>query len=79
MNISGEQIYKGSSSWGAPFATARGEYVYKDTGGLLIAPIATINGEYVYEGSSTFGAPIATVKGGGRMSAAAAAVYLLLM
>lgn len=79
MNISGDRIYKGSSTWGPPIATVKGEYVYEGVGGLLSAPLATIKGEYVYEGSSSFGAPIATVKGGGRVSAAATAVYLLLM
>jgi hypothetical protein len=57
----------------------KGEYIYEGVGGLLSAPLATISGEYVYAGSSSFGAPIATIKGGGRMSAAATAVYLLLM
>jgi hypothetical protein len=45
----------------------------------LSVALATISGEYVYEATGTFGAPIATIRGGGRMSAAAAAVYLLLM
>jgi len=78
MNISGERIYKGSSSWSAPVATVSGE-CYEGVGGLLSAPLAIISGEQAYQGTSTFGAPIATIKSGGRMSAAAAAVYLLLM
>lgn len=79
MNIRGDRIYKGSSAWGAPIATVRGEHIYKGVGGLLDAPFATVNGEYVYEGVSTLGVPIAVVKGGGRMSAAATAIYLLMM
>ena len=39
MKISGEIIYRGSTSWGAPIATVKGEYVYKGTG-FLTAPIA---------------------------------------
>lgn len=77
MNISGDRIYKGSSAWGAPVASVSGEYVYEGVGGLLSVPLATISCEYVYEGSSTWGVPIAIIKGGGRMSAAATAVYLL--
>ena len=78
MKISGEHIYRGSSSWGAPMATVKGEYVYQG-GGFLSAPIALVDGEYVYKGSTKLGGPIANVSGGGRMSAAAAAVFLLLM
>jgi hypothetical protein len=60
------------------FATVKGEYVYKGTG-FLAAPIALVDGEYVYKGSTKLGGPIANISGGGRMSAAAAAVFLLLM
>jgi hypothetical protein len=38
-----------------------------------------VGGEHVYSGTTKLGGPIANVSGGGRMSAAAAAVYLLLM
>ena len=78
MKISGEHIYQGSTSWGSPIATVKGEYVYRGTG-FLSAPIALVDGEYVYKGTTKMGGPIANVSGGGRMSAAAAAVYLLLM
>ncbi len=78
MKISCEHIYRGSTSWGAPIATVKGDYVYKGTG-FLSAPIALVDGEYVYKGSTKIGGPIANISGGGRMSAAAAAVYLLLM
>ncbi len=78
MKIDGEQIYRGSTSWGAPIATVNGEYVYRGTG-FLSAPIALVDGSYVYEGSTKLGGPIANVSGGGRMSAAAAAVYLLIL
>jgi len=78
MTISGERIYQGSNSWGAPIATVKGEYVYRGTG-FLSGAIALIDGDYVYEGTNKLGGPIANVSGGGRMSAAAAAVYLLLM
>ena len=78
MKISGEHVYRGSTSWGAPIATVKGEYVYEGTG-FLSAPIALVDGEYVYKGSTKLGGPIANVSGGGRMSAAAAAVYLLLL
>lgn len=46
---------------------------------ILSAPIAVIDGEYAYKGSTKLGGPIANVSGGGRMSAAAAAICLLLM
>ena len=78
MKISGEQIYRGSTSWGAPIATVKGEYVYKGTG-FLTAPIALVDGGYAYKGSTKIGGPIANISGGGRMSAAAAAVYVLLL
>lgn len=78
MKISGEHIYRGSTSWGAPIATVKGEYVYRGTG-FLSAPVALVDGGYVYSGTTKLGGPIANVGGGGRMSAAAAAVYLLLM
>jgi hypothetical protein len=78
MKISGDSVYKGSTSWGFPLATVKGKYIYKGTG-FGTAPIATISGDSVFEGSGTFGAPLATISGGGKMSAAAAAVYLLLM
>ena len=45
----------------------------------MSAPIALVDGEYVYKGSAKLGGPIANVSGGGRMSAATAAVFLLLM
>ena len=44
----------------------------------MSAPIALVDGEYVYKGATKLGGPIANVSGG-RMSAAAAAVFLLLM
>jgi hypothetical protein len=78
MKISGEQIYQGSTSWGSPIATVKGEYVYRGTG-CLSAPVALVDGRYVYSGTTKMGGPIANVSSGGRMSAAAAAVYLLLM
>jgi hypothetical protein len=61
-----------------------GEFVYEGHGGWLADPIATLQqtdeGWLVYEGRGGWLAePIATVKGGGRMAAACAAVYLLLM
>ena len=31
VEIDGEQIYRGSTSWGTPIATVKGEYVYKAT------------------------------------------------
>ncbi len=77
MRISGEYIYRGSTTWGAPIARVKGEYVYRGTG-FATAPVALIDGGYVYKGSTKLGGPIANVSGG-RMSAAAAAVYLLLM
>jgi hypothetical protein len=77
MKTSGEHIYRGSTSWGAPIATVKGEYVYRGTG-FLSAPVALIDGGYVYEGTTKLGGPIANVSGG-RMSAAAAAVYLLIL
>jgi len=40
--------------------------------------VATIDGAKVLQGDSTYGTVIATVEGG-RMTAAAAAVFLLLM
>jgi hypothetical protein len=52
--------------------------VYCGTG-FWSAPIASVHGEYVYKGTSKMGGPIAYVSGGRRMSAAAPAVYLLLM
>jgi hypothetical protein len=78
MKISGEHIYQGSTSWGSPIATVKGEYVYRGTG-FLSAPIALVDGEYVYKGTTKLRGPIANVSGSGRMSAAAAAVFLLLM
>ncbi len=76
MKISGEHIYRGSTSWGAPIATVKGEYVYRGTG-FMSTPIALIDGEYVYKGTTKMDGPIANISGGGRMSAAAAAVFLL--
>lgn len=78
LKISGDCIYKGSPSWGAPIATVKGNYVYEGTG-FLSAPIAVIDGKYVYKGSTKLGGPMANVSSGDRLSAAAAAVYLLLM
>ena len=78
MKISGEHIYRGSTSWGAPIATVKGEYVYRGTG-FLSAPVALVDGGYVYSGTTKLGGPIANVNCGGRMSAAAAAVYLLIL
>ncbi len=78
MKIDGEYIYRGSTSWGAPLASVKGDYVYKGTG-FFAAPIALVDGEYAYKGNNKLGGPIANISGGGRMSAAAAAVYLLLM
>jgi hypothetical protein len=76
--ISGEHIFRGSTQWGTPIATVKGEYVYKGTG-FMSAPLALIDGDYVYKGSTKLGGPIAKLQGGGKMSAAAAAVFLLLM
>ena len=67
MKISGEHVYRGSTSWGAPIATVKGEYVYRETG-FLSAPVALIDGGYVYEGSTKFGGPIANVSDGDTMS-----------
>ena len=78
LMIDGERVYRGSTSWGAPIATVKGEYVYQGTG-FLSAPIALVDGKYVYKGTTKLGGPIANVSGGGRMSAAAAAVYLFLL
>jgi len=32
MKICGGYIYRSGTSWGAPFDTVKGEYVYKGTG-----------------------------------------------
>ncbi len=77
MKIAGERVYKGTVTWGSPLATVKGNYVYKGTG-FIAAPLARIDGDHVYQGTERFSAPLATVRGGGRMSAAVAAVYLLL-
>lgn len=39
MEIGGEQIYRGSTSWGVPLATVKGQYVYSGTG-FLLAPLS---------------------------------------
>ena len=67
-----------------PIATVEGNEVYEGEGGWLAEPIATLEQTdddwMIYEGLGGWLAePIATVKGGGRMAAACAAVYLLLM
>jgi hypothetical protein len=43
------------------------------------APVATIEGQHVYQGNNPSGPPIATALGGGKMDAAAAAAYFLLL
>jgi hypothetical protein len=68
----------------APIATVKGNEVYEGRGGWLAEPIATLKpteeGWEVYEGRpGWFDEPIATVEGGGRIAAACATVYLLLM
>jgi hypothetical protein len=55
----------------------KGNKVYKGTNNWN-SPIAIVDGNKVYEGTNTWHTPIATTDGG-RMSGAAAAVYLLLM
>ena len=45
----------------------------------MAAPIALVDGGYGYKGLTKIGGPIANIRGGGRMSAGAAAVFLLLM
>ena len=74
-----DAIYQGRKHWGDPIATVVEDAVYqgrKHWGD----PVATIVGNEVYAGKKNWGEdPIATVVDGGRMSAACAAVYLLLM
>ena len=72
---------EGHKGWGDdPVATIEGDEVYEGHKGWGDDPIATIEGDEVYEGHKGWGDdPIATIEEGGRMSAAAAAVYLLLI
>lgn len=81
MTIDGNKIRQGDSLFGKVLATVDGDKVIQGEPGLFgfgDKVIATIDGKKVREGNSVFGKVIATV-GGGRMSGAAAAVYLLLM
>lgn len=78
MNIDGDRIYKGGFPAGTPIATVRGNYVY--SGAVAnSAPVATVEGNKAFKGNNPNGTPIATALDGGKMSAAAAAVYLLLL
>lgn len=81
LTIEGNEIYQGRKGFlSEPIATVHGDEVYRGRKGLLDEPIATIHGNEVYRGrKGLLDEPIATIEGGGRMSAAAAAVYLLLM
>ena len=57
-----------------------GDEVYKAPKRRAADPIATIDGNEVYEGRKGWADdPIATIEDGGRMSAACAAVFLLLL
>ena len=44
MKIDGESIYRGSTSWGAPIATVKGEYVHKGTTNLRFLTTAMWEG-----------------------------------
>lgn len=76
----GESIYRGRKGWGdSPVAVVDDDHVYTCPKGWGDAPIASIHENEVYRGRKGWGdSPIATVEGGGRMSAACAAVFLLL-
>jgi hypothetical protein len=78
LNIDGDRIYKGRFAIGPPIATLRGNYVYPGAAGNS-APIATVDGETAYKGINAYGMPVATAQGGGKMGAAVAAVYFLLL
>jgi hypothetical protein len=79
LTIDGEKIYRGSSSmFGDVLAHVDGDRVIQGNN-MFGDVIAKIDGNKVVKGNGFFGDVIATVENGGRMSAAAAAVYLLLM
>jgi hypothetical protein len=78
LNIDGDRIYQGGFSAGTPLATVRGNYVYPGAVGNS-APFATVDGERAYKGINAYGMPVATAQGGGKMGAAVAAVYFLLL
>ena len=77
MNISGESIYRGSTLGRANCDGERRTHLQGHR--VPVSAHRLVDGEYVYSGTTKLGGPIANVSGGGRMSAAAAAVYLLLM
>jgi hypothetical protein len=78
MTIEGNQLREGDSMFGTVLATLDGNQV-REGSSMFGDVIATIDGNKVREGTSMFGSVIATIDGGGRMSGAAAAVYLMRM
>ncbi len=80
MTIVGEKIHRGNSSmFGEVLAHVNGDRVISGNN-IFGEVIAKIDGNHVIKGNALiFGDVIANVENGGRMSAAAAAVYLLLM
>ena len=78
--IDEERIYRGTSTFlGEVLAHVDGNKVIKGNFSLFGDVVARIQGNQVIVGDSLYGEVIATVDNGGRMAAAAAAVYLLLM
>jgi len=78
--IDEQRIYRGNSTlFGEVLAHVDGNQVIKGSNTFFGDVIAHIDDNQVIEGGGMFGDVIATVENGGRMAAAAAAAYLLLM
>lgn len=80
LTFDGEKIYRGRKGvLDNPMAVVDGDHVYRWPRGFMEDPVATIRGAEVHARKEWGDTPAATVEGGGRMTAACAAVYLFLM